>query len=137
MSEILNPCVSCGACCGYFRVSFYWAEAEDGGATLPDGARELTKRGIERTRLWLYHKPAGLVTHPTASRLSGTLVNRLLGMGIPLSRAGGPDRPGIVRDISHALARHHVNIEELETEVASAAMSGLAFSSTRLTRAMA
>jgi glycine cleavage system regulatory protein len=36
----------------------------------------------------------------------------------------GSDRPGIVRDISHLLARHAVNIEELETEVTSAAMSG-------------
>jgi glycine cleavage system regulatory protein len=36
----------------------------------------------------------------------------------------GHDRPGIVRDISHVLARRGVNIEELETEVASAAMSG-------------
>ena len=36
----------------------------------------------------------------------------------------GQDRPGIVRDISHVLARHGVNIEELETEVTSAAMSG-------------
>jgi glycine cleavage system regulatory protein len=36
----------------------------------------------------------------------------------------GNDRPGIVRDISHVLARHGVNIEELETEVTSAAMSG-------------
>ncbi|AJW28942.1 ferredoxin [Chania multitudinisentens RB-25] len=35
MSEINNPCISCGACCGYFRVSFYWAEAEDGGGTVP------------------------------------------------------------------------------------------------------
>ncbi|OZZ73507.1 zinc/iron-chelating domain-containing protein, partial [Klebsiella pneumoniae] len=26
MSEI-NPCMTCGACCAYFRVSFYWAEA--------------------------------------------------------------------------------------------------------------
>ncbi|THB82127.1 YkgJ family cysteine cluster protein, partial [Pantoea allii] len=26
MSEISNPCVSCGACCAHFRVSFYWAE---------------------------------------------------------------------------------------------------------------
>ncbi|HCB0868544.1 TPA: YkgJ family cysteine cluster protein, partial [Klebsiella pneumoniae] len=24
MSEI-NPCMTCGACCAYFRVSFYWA----------------------------------------------------------------------------------------------------------------
>ena len=36
----------------------------------------------------------------------------------------GHDRPGIVRDISRALAHHHVNIEELETDVTSAPMSG-------------
>jgi glycine cleavage system regulatory protein len=36
----------------------------------------------------------------------------------------GSDRPGIVRDISHVLAQHGVNIEEFETEVTSAAMSG-------------
>lgn len=23
-----NPCLSCGACCAYYRVSFYWSEAE-------------------------------------------------------------------------------------------------------------
>ncbi len=23
-----NVCLSCGACCSYFRVSFYWAEGE-------------------------------------------------------------------------------------------------------------
>lgn len=23
-----NPCLTCGACCAYYRVSFYWAEAE-------------------------------------------------------------------------------------------------------------
>lgn len=41
-------------------------------------------------------KPAGLITHPTAGRLGGTLVNRLLAMGLPLAPAGGPLRPGIV-----------------------------------------
>jgi 23S rRNA pseudouridine1911/1915/1917 synthase len=41
-------------------------------------------------------KPAGMVTHPTASRREGTLVNRLLGVGMSLSRLGGADRPGIV-----------------------------------------
>lgn len=46
--------------------------------------------------LMIVAKPAGLVTHPTQSRRSGTLVNRLLGMGIPLSTVGGPQRPGIV-----------------------------------------
>ncbi|ATG17761.1 YkgJ family cysteine cluster protein [Providencia alcalifaciens] len=30
-----NPCVNCGACCAYFRVSFYWAEAEAGGGSVP------------------------------------------------------------------------------------------------------
>jgi len=41
-------------------------------------------------------KPPGLVTHPTASRRSGTLVNRLLAMELPLSSVGGELRPGIV-----------------------------------------
>jgi len=25
-----NPCVSCGACCAFFRVAFYWRESEQG-----------------------------------------------------------------------------------------------------------
>ena len=41
-------------------------------------------------------KPGGMVTHPTATRRQGTLVNRLLGMAMPLSSAGDEDRPGIV-----------------------------------------
>ena len=28
MSEV-NVCQPCGACCAHFRVSFYWAEADD------------------------------------------------------------------------------------------------------------
>jgi glycine cleavage system regulatory protein len=36
----------------------------------------------------------------------------------------GQDRPGIVRDISGALARQGVNVEELVTEYSSAPMSG-------------
>ena len=36
------------------------------------------------------------MTHPTAGRRGGTLVNRLLGMGVPLAPAGGTLRPGIV-----------------------------------------
>src|SRR5438132_27300 len=50
----------------------------------------------EDEHLLVVSKPAGLVTHPTSSRRTGTLVNRLLAMGIPLSRRGGEDRPGIV-----------------------------------------
>lgn len=36
----------------------------------------------------------------------------------------GHDRPGIVRQISGALARNNVNVEDLSSEVVSAAMSG-------------
>lgn len=36
----------------------------------------------------------------------------------------GQDRPGIVRDIAHALASRGVNVEELTTECISAPMSG-------------
>ena len=28
-------CLTCGACCGFFRVSFYWAEADDAGGITP------------------------------------------------------------------------------------------------------
>lgn len=51
---------------------------------------------FEDPHLLVIAKPPGLVTHPTERRRSGTLVNRLLGMGVPLSSAGGPLRPGIV-----------------------------------------
>jgi 23S rRNA pseudouridine1911/1915/1917 synthase len=50
----------------------------------------------EDDRLLVVAKPAGLVTHPTATRRTGTLVNRLLGMELPLSSVGGPERRGIV-----------------------------------------
>ncbi|WJV64511.1 YkgJ family cysteine cluster protein [Pectobacteriaceae bacterium C52] len=35
MSEYISPCMQCGACCSYFRVSFYWAEADDGVGAVP------------------------------------------------------------------------------------------------------
>ncbi len=28
-TEKIHPCLRCGACCAYFRASFYWAEADD------------------------------------------------------------------------------------------------------------
>jgi Fe-S-cluster containining protein len=27
--EMVNPCMSCGACCVAYRASFYWAEGDD------------------------------------------------------------------------------------------------------------
>ena len=35
MSES-NPCLTCGACCAHFRVSFFWGECESSGGTVPD-----------------------------------------------------------------------------------------------------
>ena len=36
-----NLCLSCGACCAHFRVSFYWAEADDApGGYVPTGLTE-------------------------------------------------------------------------------------------------
>jgi 23S rRNA pseudouridine1911/1915/1917 synthase len=51
---------------------------------------------FEDEHLAVIAKPAGLITHPTELRRSGTLVNRLLAMGMPLSHAGDALRPGIV-----------------------------------------
>jgi 23S rRNA pseudouridine1911/1915/1917 synthase len=51
---------------------------------------------LEDEHLLVVAKPAGLVTHPTARRRTGTLVNRLLGMDVRLSSVNGPLRPGIV-----------------------------------------
>lgn len=33
-----HPCLTCGACCAHYRVSFYWSEAETRG--LPDSMVE-------------------------------------------------------------------------------------------------
>lgn len=30
-----SPCTSCGACCAFFRVSFYWGECGEGSALMP------------------------------------------------------------------------------------------------------
>lgn len=31
-----SVCLTCGACCAYFRVSFFWGECEGNGGTVPD-----------------------------------------------------------------------------------------------------
>jgi 23S rRNA pseudouridine1911/1915/1917 synthase len=65
-------------------------------------AAELPAEGPPLELAWrdehlvVVRKPAGLPTHPTENRRGGTVVNRLLGMGVPLAPRGGPLRPGIV-----------------------------------------
>ncbi len=51
-----NPCLSCGACCAYYRASFYWAEADDapGGSvpvamTIQVTPMQRAMRGTDRT----------------------------------------------------------------------------------------
>ena len=36
----------------------------------------------------------------------------------------GQDRPGIVHDVAHALAKHRINVYELNTECVHASMAG-------------
>jgi glycine cleavage system regulatory protein len=55
----------------------------------------------------------------TAGAAEGTAGRRTMDLDLV-----GLDRPGIVREISHALAAHGVNIEELTTDRAPAPMSG-------------
>lgn len=46
-----NPCLSCGACCAHFRVSFYWAECDD--ATEGGVPVHLTKKLNDFRRVFL------------------------------------------------------------------------------------
>lgn len=38
-----NPCLTCGACCAHYRVSFFWAEADpsQGGRVPPEWVEDL------------------------------------------------------------------------------------------------
>ena len=39
-SDESNPCISCGACCEHFRISFYFGELASMGGTVPDEMTE-------------------------------------------------------------------------------------------------
>jgi glycine cleavage system regulatory protein len=75
-------------------------------------------------------KAAGL--HAALQQLPGLSISIVAGSSEISASQGrsvqldlmGPDRPGIVRDLSRALAARGVNVEELETECLSAPMSG-------------
>jgi 23S rRNA pseudouridine1911/1915/1917 synthase len=51
---------------------------------------------FEDEHLLVVAKPAGMVVHPGHGQPDGTLVDALLGAGLPLAPAGGEERPGIV-----------------------------------------
>jgi len=50
----------------------------------------------EDDHIVVVNKPAGMVVHPAHGNWQGTLVNALIGRGIPLSALGSPERPGVV-----------------------------------------
>ena len=72
--------------------------------------------------LAVVRKPAGLPTHPTENRRGGTVVNRLLGMGVPLAPRAGPLRPGIVHRLDAGTSGLLVIASDDETHEALAAM---------------
>lgn len=54
MASNSNPCLSCGACCAHYRVSFYWAEAGPDGPVPEDLTTQITPsrvamRGTDRS----------------------------------------------------------------------------------------
>jgi 23S rRNA pseudouridine1911/1915/1917 synthase len=51
---------------------------------------------FENDGLIVVNKPAGMVVHPAAGHLSGTLVNAVLGYDPDLEGIGGEERPGVV-----------------------------------------
>ena len=84
-------------------------------------AAELPKEGPPLDLAWrdehllVVRKPAGVPTHPTENRRSGTVVNRMLGMGVPLAPRGGPLRPGIVHRLDAGTSGLLVVASEDET----------------------
>jgi Fe-S-cluster containining protein len=47
----IHPCLACGACCAFYRASFYWAEADDAS---PDGVPAgMTRRLTDHRRSML------------------------------------------------------------------------------------
>ena len=81
---------------------------------VPSEKEQALVGGLKR----LEAKGLTVVVHPDQPKPSATAASQ------SMLEIVGQDRPGIVREISHALASFGVNVEELQTECASAAMSG-------------
>lgn len=95
-----NPCMTCGACCAYFRVSFYWAEASDGGGTVPvDLTEPLTPfcavcAAPTKNRAAVWHCKVSLGYPPAVP------FTRIAPARVALSRC----REGVARSMRHAIA---------------------------------
>jgi glycine cleavage system regulatory protein len=91
---------------GQFAGMIHFAVAEQDAAPLASALRELESAGLR-----IVIATGDAVATPDRHRVAKL-------------EAVAHDRPGIVRDLSRVLAQLGVNIQELHTEVASAAMSG-------------
>ncbi len=90
------------------------------GALEPEGPPVPVRYRDEH--LVVVSKPAGLPTHPTENRRTGTLVNRLIGMGVSLSTGGDGLRPGIVHRLDAGTSGLLVVACDDETHEALSAM---------------
>jgi len=62
LNEAEFDCQRCGACCAQFRVSFYWAEADDApGGTVPAGLTEPVGDGVHRCMIGTAARPVRCV----------------------------------------------------------------------------
>lgn len=68
--------------------------------------------------LLVVNKPAGMVVHPAAHLLSGTLVNALLAHCPQMADVGGPDRAGIVHRLDRETSGLIVAAKNPETHAA-------------------
>ena len=94
---------------GQFAGIVHFAVPSENAAALTAALHELEASGL-RVTVVAGSAAASTETAPGARTLELELV--------------GQDRPGIVRDISRALADLGISIQELETELSSGAMSG-------------
>ncbi len=81
-----NPCLSCGACCAYFRVSFYWAEADD---ATPGGVPASLTRKLNESRRVMRGTEG---SSPRCTALEGDV-------GVQVKCAIYPNRPTPCRDM--------------------------------------
>ncbi len=101
MSEI-NPCMTCGACCAYFRVSFYWAEADDAGGLVPSALTEpLTLPPALHER----HQPAPEPLRVRCQATSVTPSTALFMKTVPHRAANSPCPVRMVRKMTPATGR--------------------------------
>lgn len=101
--EAPNPCVSCGACCAYFRVQFYWREANPGESEnlVPPGYFE------ELTEFHRCMKGTSKKHHPKCAGLGGKI-------GQNAACTIYPYRPTPCREFraSYSDGRHHPRCDE-------------------------